>query len=125
MTETNKLVQEKTWRRVSGRPMPQVFTRTSWRRFSRDRHRAYLADLSAPPTTEQVARIDSLVRHEWAALKAEAIGTLAADREAREHRRLFNRLLADHAEALRPPTAPREQPRRRGARLNAIIGGRG
>ena len=105
--------------------MPQVFTRTSWRRFSRDRHRAYLADLSAPPTTEQVARIDSLVRHEWAALKAEAIGTLAADREAREHRRLFNRLLADHAEALRPPTAPREQPRRRGARLNAIIGGRG
>jgi len=94
--------------------MPRVFTKTAWRRFSSDRRRVYLADLSAPPTTEQMARIDSLVRHEWPALKAEAIGTLAADRDAREHRRLFNRLLADHTRAsvVKEPPAPKPEGRK-------------
>jgi len=76
--------------------MPRRFSKPAWHRFNRDRRRRYLADLlGSPPNNEQAARIESLVRIEWSALRAEAEGTLAADREAREHRRLLDRLLGD------------------------------
>jgi hypothetical protein len=40
-------------------------------------------------------------------LKAEAEGTLQGNRESREHRRLLDRLLADHRRSLvRPQAAP-------------------
>jgi hypothetical protein len=53
------------------------------RAHKRDRRRRYLALLAGQPTNEAAARIDALVRLEWAALKCEAEGTLLADREAR------------------------------------------
>jgi hypothetical protein len=49
-----------------------------------------------------------MIRIEWSALKAEAEGTLQADRESREHRRLLDRLLADHQRSLAAaPPSPR------------------
>jgi hypothetical protein len=120
MTQADERVPEanETAREWVRRPMPRAFTKTAWRRFNRDRRRAYLADLPALPTIEQLARIESLVRHEWHALRAEAVGTLAADTSAREHRRLLNRLLADHTRALQPGMA---QQRRRAPRLVDIV----
>jgi hypothetical protein len=88
-------------------PLPRTFSRQSWHRFSRDRRRRYLTDIPGDPTTAQAARIESMVRLEWSALKAEVQGTLMADREAREFRRLYDRLLSDHMRSLEPKLASR------------------
>jgi hypothetical protein len=48
--------------------------------------------------------IGSLVSLEWSALAAEArIGDMVAARDAREHRRLFQRLLADFERSILLP----------------------
>jgi hypothetical protein len=51
----------------------------------------------------QAATIESLVSLEWAAIVAEAEGGLVGFREAREHRRLFQRLLSDFERSLAVP----------------------
>jgi hypothetical protein len=87
--------------------MPRAFTPRCRDRFQRDRRRGYLARVLAEPTPWQCSTIASLVALEWSALEAEArIGDLAAAREAREHRRLFQRLLADFERSLAAPAAP-------------------
>jgi hypothetical protein len=47
----------------------------------------------------------SLARLEWSALKAEHEQTLQGDREGREHRRLYQRLLGDFERSLKPEPA--------------------
>jgi hypothetical protein len=54
----------------------------------------------------QSATIESLVSLEWAAIVAEAEGGLLGFREAREHRRLFQRLLSDFERSLSSAQAP-------------------
>jgi hypothetical protein len=58
----------------------------------------------------QVATIETLVSLEWAAIVAEAEGGLVGFREAREHRRLFQRLLGDFERSLAVPPAPPPPP---------------
>jgi hypothetical protein len=89
-------VQISTKRREMGMVTPRRFSKRAWHRFSREKRRAYLAQIGEPPTNAQASRIETMVRLEWSALRAEHEGTLQADREAREHRRLLDRLLADH-----------------------------
>jgi hypothetical protein len=79
------------------------FSKRAWWNFSRDRRRKYLAQLAGKLTDRQSQRIETMVRLEWSALRAEAEGSVKADREAREHRRLLDRLLADHERSLVPP----------------------
>jgi hypothetical protein len=110
MTEPHAAARVMTQRREMGRMMPRGFTRTCWWRFSQDRRRRYLALLPGPPSDVQAARIDSLVRLEWSALKAEAEGGLTGLREAREHRRLYEKLLADFEKSLAKPPQPAERP---------------
>ena len=58
--------------------------------------RVYLGQVRGELTEAQKALIDSLISLEWSALVAEAAHTdLAAARESRESRRLFQRLIAD------------------------------
>jgi hypothetical protein len=102
MSEQRAVARRMTRRQETGRLMPRVFSKPAWYRFSRDRRRQYLAQLAGPPSNEQAARVDTLVRLEWSALRAEAEGTLIGDREGREHRRLFDRLLADFERSLTP-----------------------
>jgi hypothetical protein len=109
MSEQRAVARRMTRRRETGRLMPRVFSRPAWYRFSRDRRRQYLAQLAARPSNEQAARIDTLVRLEWSALRAESQNTLVGDREGREHRRLFDRLLADFERSL-PKPAPKQSP---------------
>jgi hypothetical protein len=79
-----------------GRYMPVSFSKKSWWRFYLERRRGYLAELPGPPTNQQAARIENMIREEWSALKADAEGTSESAKNAREHRRLFDRLLSDH-----------------------------
>jgi hypothetical protein len=58
------------------------------------------------PTDEQAALAQSLAALEWAALAAEAEGGLRGFREAREHRRLFQRLFVDFERSLSKRTGP-------------------
>jgi hypothetical protein len=108
MSERDATQRISTHRRETGRLTPRRFSRPAWYRFSRERRRRYLDQIALPPTDAQAARIETMVRLEWAALKAEAEGSLQGDREAREHRRLYDRLLGDHqrsvaARAEKPP----------------------
>src|SRR5215472_795537 len=105
MTEPHAAAQNLTRRREMGRLMPRRFSKTAWWRFSRDRRRRYLDKLPAPPSNEQATRIDSLVRLEWNALKAEAEDSIAANREGREHRRLLDRMLADFERSIASASA--------------------
>ena len=95
---------------------PRRFNAVTRERFLRDRRRRYLARLTSSPSDAQAAVILSLARLEWAALAAEAEGGLAALREAREHRRLFQRLLADFERSL----TARERPLTVDEALSAI-----
>jgi hypothetical protein len=117
MTEPLAAAQIRSRHREMGQPMPRVFTRTAWWRFARDRRRRYLARLPETPSNEQAALVESLVRLEWSSLAAHAEGGLAGFREAREHRRLFQRLLADFERTLAKP-AGKERP---GAALDAHL----
>ena len=88
---------------MGGRLIPRSFSKQAWHRFDQDRRRRYLERLGGLPSDAQAARIDTLVRLEWSALRAEAAGTLQGDREAREHRRLLDRLLGDLERSLAKP----------------------
>jgi hypothetical protein len=110
MAESHATVQIQTRRAEMGRPMPRRFSKTAWWRFARDRRRRYLLELPGPPTNEQAARIESLVHLEWSSLKCAAEGGLVGLREMREHRRLFERLLADHVRSLAPQRARKSKP---------------
>lgn len=93
-------------RRAVGRYEPRALDSThTRRRFFRDRRSRYLARLTAPATDRQLSQIDAMTRLEWQALRAEAQSTLQADREAREFRRLLDRMLADFERALAAPAA--------------------
>lgn len=108
MTPSYIVARAKPSRNELGRPMPVRFSKTAWWRFARDRRRRYLAEISGPPTNEQAAKIDGLIRQEWFSLKAEAEGTTRGDREPREHRRLFDRFLSDfkRSVSVKPPARP-------------------
>ena len=117
MTQTHATEQIRTRTRELGGALPRRFSQTAWWRFSRKRRREYLAELAAPLSAEQAARIESLVRLEWNALRNESEAlTLQgreareAAREAREHRRLLAKLLGDHQRSLIPKPAPRAKP---------------
>jgi hypothetical protein len=90
-----------------GRYSPKTFGTTSRWRFRRDRRTSYLARIAGELSDYQAATIESLISLEWAALQAEAEGDLQDMREAREHRRLFQRLLADFERDARAPPATR------------------
>jgi hypothetical protein len=97
--------------RETGRYLPRRFNRVTRERFLRARRRAYLARISGAPSDAQSAMIQSLGTLEWSALAAEAEAGLVGFREGREHRRLFQRLLADFersvasARAEKPPAS--------------------
>src|SRR5262249_5701001 len=98
-----------TRNREFGLYMPKSTSRQSWHRFDQDRRRGYLARIDGKPSPRQIALLDNMVRLEWAALVAEKTdGSLRALREAREHRRLFQRLFDDFERTLAPaPTKTR------------------
>ena len=101
----------RTRRTDLGHYVPRRFSVRSRHRFEVTRRRAYLARIVAPPSPWQTTTISTLVALEWSALEAEShIGDMYAAREAREHRRLFQRLLADFERSLTPPTAPVPDP---------------
>jgi hypothetical protein len=66
----------------------------------------YLRRIPRPPTDWQATMIETLITLEWSALLDEATDTQQSRREAREHRRLFMRLLADFERSLRDTAAP-------------------
>ena len=99
-----------TRRSPLGRYNPKAFGAPSRWRFRRDRRTSYLARLPGPPDDWAGATIESLIALEWSALKAEAENTLAGDREGREHRRLYQRLLDDFERGL-AKTAAAQHPR--------------
>ena len=100
-----------TRRAELGQSTPRRFTPRARHRFDVARRRAYLGQLSGEPTPWQAATIGSLVAIEWAALAGEAlIGDQVAAREAREHRRLFQRLLNDFERTIIAAAAPPEDP---------------
>lgn len=100
---TQLATARRTQRRDTGRYLPRRFNPVTRGRFLRDRRRRYLARLAGSPTERQVAQIDAMTRLEWQALSAEAIGSLQADREAREFRRLLDRLLSDFERSVAVP----------------------
>jgi hypothetical protein len=109
MTVRHTAAQFQSRRSEMGSPMPRRFSKTAWWRFARDRRRRYLAQLSGPPSHGQAAMVETLVRLEWAALKHEADGSLAADRVALDSRRLYQRVLADFERSL-PKSPPPARP---------------
>jgi hypothetical protein len=56
--------------------------------------------IAGAPTDEQAALVQSLASLEWFSLVAESEGGLQGYREAREHRRLFQKLFADFERTL-------------------------
>ena len=120
--------------RVPGRPRsrltginPRHFSKPAWYRFSRDRRARYVSRISGELTDVQAALVENMIWLEWAALQVEVEGGLVGLREGREHRRLFQRLLADFEATLRPPPPPRRvgQQRRQAPRLFDIVSGTG
>jgi hypothetical protein len=103
--------QYSTRRAELGNYHPRRFGARSRLRFDRARRRDYLARFGKPPSAWQSSTIASLVALEWSALSAEAqIGNMIAAREAREHRRLFQRLLAEFERSLQPTNTQRVDP---------------
>jgi hypothetical protein len=101
-----------------GRSTPRSFSTHAWRRFAADRRRRYVSRIIAgPPTDAQAAQIQSMIRVEWSALRAEAEGSLLADRHALDARRLLWRVQADFERTL--PKAP--QPASRAPSLAEIV----
>jgi hypothetical protein len=100
MTQPRESSRIITQGRSLGRSTPRVFTQTAWWRFAADRRRRYVSRIPGKPNDAQAALVQSLIRLEWSALRAESEGTLMGDREGREHRRLFQRLLDDFERGL-------------------------
>ncbi|MFZ2007917.1 MAG: hypothetical protein WAV02_22745 [Stellaceae bacterium] len=93
-----------TRRNPLGTYTPTSFSQPSRWRFGRHRRAAYLGRITGEPTAWQLATIPTLISLEWSSLVAEAAHTdLAAARESRESRRLFQRLLADFERSLIAP----------------------
>jgi hypothetical protein len=92
-----------------GRYTPRRFNPVTRERFIRDRRFRYLAQLPDPPSDREASRIEAMVRLEWSACKAEADGSLTALREAREFRRLLERLRDDWERALTKPVGAAAQ----------------
>jgi hypothetical protein len=93
-----------------GRYVPRRFNAVTRERLFRDRMWRYLAQLPGPPTDRQAQTIQTLCRLEYSALKAEASDDLRALREAREFRRLLERLRDDWERAI-DKSAAKEHPR--------------
>jgi len=111
MTESIGISRRRSRREeMGGRLVPRSFSDQAWHRFDQDRRRLYLDELGGLPSHSQATRIDALIRLEWLAFKYEAQGTLQADREAREHRRLLERLRADWERALAKAAAAAPAP---------------
>jgi hypothetical protein len=102
---------------------PRRFTALVKSRFLPGRERLYRERIDGEPTDRQVALIQTLARLEWSALKAEwyasrteGVASLSSDRESREHRRLYDRLLDEFETTLAPPPK-----KRRGPSLHDIV----
>src|SRR5689334_12829171 len=85
------------------RGLPRQFNALARSRLLKARREEYLAKVRGVPTEAQIAMVESLARLEWAALAAEHDRTLAALREAREHRRLLLKVMADFELSLTKP----------------------
>jgi len=97
--------QRVTLRQETGTYVPRQYSTTARYRFLRDRRRHHLSRVPAAPSPSQTALALSLARLEWGALKAESMDTLQGDREGREFRRLFQRLLGEFEETLPKPVS--------------------
>jgi hypothetical protein len=98
-----------TRRNPLGTYTPTSFSQPSRWRFGRHRRAAYLARIVGKPSAWQAATIASLVALEWNCLVCEAKHTdLQAAREGREHRRLYQRLLADFERSIATAAKPAE-----------------
>jgi hypothetical protein len=106
MSQTNAGRRLSTQTRETGRYLPRRFNPVTRERFLRDRRRRILRRIAGRPSDEQSALAQTVARLEWAALAAEAEGGLHALREAREHRRLLQKLLVDFERTLRVVAAP-------------------
>jgi hypothetical protein len=69
----------------------------------------YVGRIDGAPSDLQGTLIESLISFEWSALQGEAQGGLIGLREAREHRRLFQKLLADFEKSLAKPSPAEKQ----------------
>jgi hypothetical protein len=110
MAQSTAERRHSTRRAELGHHVPRRFTKRSRHRFDVTRRRAYLGRIAGPPTPWQSATIDGLIALEWSALEGEhRLGDAVAARDAREHRRLFQRLLSDFERSLTapPPRPPR------------------
>jgi hypothetical protein len=105
---------------------PRQFNALARRRFLKARRLHHLARVQGEPTEAQTAMASSMATCEWAALHGEHEGTLRSLREAREHRRLWLKVMADFDRSLRPKEASASQPKeRRAPRLSEIVSGVG
>jgi hypothetical protein len=92
-------------RRETGSYTPRSFSLVAKERFLRDRRQRHLSHISGQPSDGQTAMAMTLAMLEWSALSAERETTLQSLREAREHRRLLLRVLADFERSLTKPVA--------------------
>jgi hypothetical protein len=87
----------------------------------KDRKEQHLGRVQGEPSSEQIQMARSMAQLEWSALVAERTDDLRALREAREHRRLLLRTIADFELTLDPQPVPR---RKRSGKLSDHLGGR-
>ena len=89
-----------------GRYTPKSLSDQSRRRFWRERTTEYLARIDGAPTTRQATLIEKMIKLEWSSLVVERQSDVVVGlREAREHTRLFTKLLQDFEESLPKPAA--------------------
>jgi hypothetical protein len=89
-----------------GRSEPRSLSVYAWQRFRNDRRDRYTSRIEGMPTDNQAAMIQTMIQLEWAAYRAEAEGSVRFLHEAREHRRLWMRMMADFERSLVKPPAP-------------------
>jgi hypothetical protein len=111
MTQDVTVRRRTSYLRETGQYKPRRFHPGTRDRFLRSRRRAYLSRISGQPTSAQAAIVASVAQLEWNALAAEHENTLQSLREAREHRRLLLRVLADFEASIPPAPAPRNEKR--------------
>jgi hypothetical protein len=93
-------------RDATDRYLPRRYNALTQGRFLRARRKGYLARVSGPPTVNQIEMARSMAVLEWGSLVAENEGSLQSLREAREHRRLLLRVLADFERSATAAQAP-------------------
>jgi hypothetical protein len=84
--------------------IPRQFNALTRGRFLKACRLHHLARVDGQPTEMQVELAHSAAVLQWAAMQAERDGSLQALREAREHRRLLLRVLADFERSIAQPT---------------------